>query len=248
MALYLEQGEELTPGAAARPVRAGPARGPPRARLLLLRRDGRRRSRSCSMCSRELDAQPGRGQPAAVSQGRGRPTAERVAVAPDPSKHVIAHVFKVTHRPVRRQARHLPRTPGHGAQPGAQLLVGDARKPIKVAHSVPAAGQGPRRGRAGDPGRHLRGAEDRRAAFRRGAARLARRGSSPPEVGGLPARRCWGSRSAARNAATSRSCPRRCTGLVAEDPVRPRRASRGAERDRALRARRPAPAGDARSG
>ena len=61
----------------------------------------------------ELAPNPLRRQSAAVLQGRGRPQAEEFRSEPDPKKHVLAHVFKVVHRPVRRQARHVPRAPGH---------------------------------------------------------------------------------------------------------------------------------------
>ena len=61
----------------------------------------------------QADAEPDRGQPAAVPQRRGRCGRSRSMPMPDPQKHVLAHVFKVVDRPVRRQARHVPRASGH---------------------------------------------------------------------------------------------------------------------------------------
>ena len=63
---------------------------------------------------------------------------------------------------------------------------------------------------AGDSRRHLRGGESRRAALRRGAARLARRGSLSPEVDHLSAGDGRASRSSRNGAAKSRSSRTPC--------------------------------------
>src|SRR5262249_45505275 len=59
--------------------------------------------------------------------------AERVPVAPDPAKHVIAHVFKISIDPYVGKLGVL-RVHQGTVRPGSQLFVGDARKPIKIAH------------------------------------------------------------------------------------------------------------------
>ncbi|MBV8405304.1 MAG: elongation factor G, partial [Gammaproteobacteria bacterium] len=59
--------------------------------------------------------------------------AQRVPVTPDPARHVIAHVFKVSIDPYVGKLGVL-RVHQGTIRPGSQLFVGDARKPIKIAH------------------------------------------------------------------------------------------------------------------
>jgi elongation factor G len=56
-----------------------------------------------------------------------------VPVSPDPAKHVIAHVFKVTIDPFVGKLG-VFRVHQGTIKGGAQLFVGDGRKPIRVAH------------------------------------------------------------------------------------------------------------------
>ena len=79
-----------------------------------------------------LAPNPAEGNPPPFLKGDGD-AAERVAVSPDPAKHVIAHVFKVTIDPFVGKMG-IFRVHQGTVRPGAQLLVGDARKPIKLAH------------------------------------------------------------------------------------------------------------------
>jgi elongation factor G len=59
--------------------------------------------------------------------------AEAVQVAPDPAQHIVAHVFKIVVDPyVGRTA--MMRVHQGTIRTGAQLFVGDSRKPIKVNH------------------------------------------------------------------------------------------------------------------
>jgi elongation factor G len=60
-------------------------------------------------------------------------SAIRVSVSPDPSQHVIAHVFKVSVDPYVGKLGIFRIHQGTVRQ-GAQLLVGDARKPFRIAH------------------------------------------------------------------------------------------------------------------
>ncbi len=59
--------------------------------------------------------------------------AKRVQVAPDPENHVVAHVFKIAIDPYVGKLGMLRVHQGTIRQ-GSQLFVGDARKPIKIAH------------------------------------------------------------------------------------------------------------------
>ena len=73
---------------------------------------------------------PAEGNPPHFLNGFGEDE-RAVAVSPDPSAHVLAHVFKVSFDPfVGRQA--LIRLHQGTIQKDMQLFVGDARKPIKM--------------------------------------------------------------------------------------------------------------------
>ena len=131
MALYLEQGEEISPEQLHDPFEKA------------LRED---HLVPICFCSAETGAgiaeltrvleklapNPTEGNPPPFLKGEG-PDAVRVSVDPDPSKHVIAHVFKVSIDPFVGKLG-IFRVHQGTVKAGAQLLVGDARKPIKVAH------------------------------------------------------------------------------------------------------------------
>ena len=131
MALYLEQGEEISPEQLHDPFEKA------------LRED---HLVPVCFCSAETGAgvaeltrvleklapNPAEGNPPPFLKGEG-PDAVRVSVDPDPSKHVIAHVFKVSIDPFVGKLG-IFRVHQGTVKAGAQLLVGDARKPIKVAH------------------------------------------------------------------------------------------------------------------
>jgi elongation factor G len=131
MALYLEQGEELNPDQLHDPFEKA------------LRED---HLVPICFCSAETGAgvpelldvlarlapNPAEGNPPPFLKGEGE-SAERVEVSPDPAKHVIAHVFKVTIDPFVGKLG-VFRVHQGTVKPGAQLYVGDARKPVKLAH------------------------------------------------------------------------------------------------------------------
>ena len=75
---------------------------------------------------------PAEGNPPPFLKGTGE-AAVRVPVAPDPASHVIAHVFKVSIDPYVGKLGVLRVHQGTVRQ-GSQLFVGDARKPVKIAH------------------------------------------------------------------------------------------------------------------
>ncbi|HEY6483435.1 MAG TPA: elongation factor G [Steroidobacteraceae bacterium] len=57
----------------------------------------------------------------------------RVRVSPDPDQHVIAHVFKIAIDPYVGKLG-VVRVHQGTLRPGSLLFVGDARKPVKIAH------------------------------------------------------------------------------------------------------------------
>ena len=131
MAVYLEQGEELSPEQLHDPFEKA------------LRED---HLVPVCFCSAETGAgvpellevlarlapDPTEGNPPPFLKGEGH-AAERVEVSPDPSKHVVAHVFKVTIDPFVGKLG-IFRVHQGTVKTGAQLFVGDARKPVKLAH------------------------------------------------------------------------------------------------------------------
>ena len=131
MAVYLEQGEELSPEQLHDPFEqalredhlvpvcfcsAETGAGIPELQDVLLR----------------LMPNPTEGNPPPFLKGEG-PDAVRVEVSPDPDKHVIAHVFKVTIDPFVGKLG-IFRVHQGTVRSGSQLFVGDGRKPIKLAH------------------------------------------------------------------------------------------------------------------
>jgi elongation factor G len=131
MALYLEQGEEISPEQLHDPFEVA------------LRED---HLVPICFCSAETGAgvpelldilaklapNPTEGNPPPFLKGEGA-DAVRVEVSPDPAKHVIAHVFKVTIDPFVGKLG-IFRVHQGTVRSGAQLFVGDGRKPVKLAH------------------------------------------------------------------------------------------------------------------
>ena len=75
---------------------------------------------------------PGEGNPPAFFKGEGS-AAKPMQAQPDPSMHVLAHVFKVTVDPYVGKLGVL-RVHQGTITTGCQLYVGNSRKPFKVAH------------------------------------------------------------------------------------------------------------------
>ncbi|MDM4767955.1 elongation factor G [Pelomonas sp. SE-A7] len=75
---------------------------------------------------------PGEGNPPQFLVGEG-PEAQPLQIAPDPEAHVVAHVFKINADPYLGKLG-LMRVHQGTLKRGAQLFVGHARKPFKVAH------------------------------------------------------------------------------------------------------------------
>ncbi len=75
---------------------------------------------------------PSEGNPPPFLKGEGASMAP-VSVSPDPSKHVIAHCFKIVNDPFRGRLGIFRIHQGR-VTPNTQLYIGDARKPFKVNH------------------------------------------------------------------------------------------------------------------
>jgi elongation factor G len=87
----------------------------------------------------QLMPNPTEGNPPPFLKGEGE-SAQHVDVTPDPDKHVIAHVFKTTIDPYVGKLGILRVHQGTLHQ-GSQLFIGDARKPIKIAHILKLMGR-----------------------------------------------------------------------------------------------------------
>jgi elongation factor G len=131
MALYLEQGEELSPEQLHDPFEQALREGHLVPVCFASAETGAGIPELLTAIVR-LMPNPAEGNPPPFLKGRGE-NAERVPVTQDPSRHVIAHVFKVSIDPYVGKLGVLRVHQGTVRQ-GSQLFVGDARKPVKVAH------------------------------------------------------------------------------------------------------------------
>src|SRR5256885_1734837 len=131
MALYLEQGEELSPEQLHDPFEQALREGHLVPVCFASAESGAGIPEMLQVFER-LMPNPAEGNPPPFLKGAGE-SAARVPVTPDPAKHVIAHVFKVSIDPYVGKLGVL-RVHQGTVRPGSQLFVGDARKPIKIAH------------------------------------------------------------------------------------------------------------------
>jgi elongation factor G len=131
MALYLEQGEELSPGQLHDPFEQALREGHLMPVCFTSAEAGAGVAELLQIIE-QLMPNPAEGNPPPFLKGAGE-AAVRVAVAPDPARHVIAHVFKVSIDPYVGKLGVL-RVHQGTVRAGSQLFVGDARKPIKIAH------------------------------------------------------------------------------------------------------------------
>jgi len=131
MAVYLEQGEEISPEQLHDPFEQALREGHLVPVCFASAETGAGVAELLRVFTRLLP-NPTEGNPPPFLKGSGE-QAQRVSVTPDPSRHVIAHVFKVTIDPYVGKLGVL-RVHQGTVRPGAQLFVGDARKPFKVAH------------------------------------------------------------------------------------------------------------------
>jgi elongation factor G len=131
MALYLEQGEELSPEQLHNPFEQALREGHLVPVCFASADSGAGMAELLQVFER-LMPNPSEGNPPPFLKGNGD-DAERVPVTQDPAQHVIAHVFKVSIDPYVGKLGVL-RVHQGTVRAGSQLFVGDARKPIKIAH------------------------------------------------------------------------------------------------------------------
>ncbi|TDJ32780.1 MAG: elongation factor G [Gammaproteobacteria bacterium] len=98
----------------------------------------------------ELLPNPAEGNPPVFFQGQGD-DAKEVTVEPDPAKHVVAHVFKITNDPFVGKLSMFRIYQGTVTK-DSQLFIGDARKPFKVGHLFEIQGKEHKETDAGIPG------------------------------------------------------------------------------------------------
>ncbi len=82
---------------------------------------------------------PSEGNPPLFFRGEGE-KATSVEVFPEPEKHAVAHVFKISNDPFRGRLG-LFRVHQGTITPNSQLFIGDARKPFKAAHLLRLQGK-----------------------------------------------------------------------------------------------------------
>ncbi len=131
MALYLEQGEELSPEQLHDPFERALREGHLIPVCFTSAETGVGVKELLNIFAR-LMPNPMEGNPPPFIRGEGA-HAERVKVRPDPTQHVIAHVCKVNIDPFVGRLG-IFRVHQGTVRSGAQLFIGDARKPFKVAH------------------------------------------------------------------------------------------------------------------
>jgi elongation factor G len=131
MALYLEQGEELTPQQLHDPFEKALREGHLVPVCFVSGETGTGVPELLTIIER-LMPNPTEGNPPPFLKGASD-GAQRVEVTPDPSRHVVAHVFKVSVDPYVGKLGVFRVHQGTVKQ-GSQLFVGDARKPFKLAH------------------------------------------------------------------------------------------------------------------
>jgi elongation factor G len=131
MALYLEQGEELSPEQLHDPFEKALREGHLVPVCFTSAESGAGIAQLLEVIVR-LMPNPAEGNPPQFLKGTGR-DAEPVEVVPDPARHVLAHVFKISIDPYVGKLG-VFRVHQGTMRPGSQLFVGDARKPFKVAH------------------------------------------------------------------------------------------------------------------
>jgi elongation factor G len=138
MALYLDQGEELSPEQLHDPFEQALREGHLVPVCFASAETGAGIPELLEVIERLLP-NPTEGNPPHFLKGDGE-TAERAKVLPDPDRHVIAHVFKVSIDPYVGKLSFL-RVHQGTVRPGSQLFVGNARKPIKIGHLFKVMGK-----------------------------------------------------------------------------------------------------------
>ncbi|MFZ1575725.1 MAG: elongation factor G [Chromatiaceae bacterium] len=131
MEIYLEQGQELQPEQLHDPFEKALREGHLIPVCYLSAETGAGIPELLEILVR-LMPNPSEGNPPAFMKGEGAGLSP-VVIRPDPNLHVLAHVFKIINDPFRGKLGIFRIHQGR-ITPNSQLLIGDARKPIKVTH------------------------------------------------------------------------------------------------------------------
>ncbi len=131
MALYLEQGDALKPEQLHDPFEQALREGHLVPVCFVSAETGAGIPELLEVFAKLMPS-PAEGNPPPFMKGEGE-GAVRVDVKPDPERHVIAHVFRVAIDPFVGKLG-IFRVHQGTIETGAQLFVGDARKPVKIAH------------------------------------------------------------------------------------------------------------------
>src|SRR6185437_8070177 len=138
MAVYLEQGAEISPEQLHNPFEQALREGHLIPVCFVSAETGAGIPELLRIFER-LMPNPTEGNPPPFFKGEGA-SAQRVRVTPDPDKHVIAHVFKTSIDPYVGKLA-VMRIHQGTVRAGSQLFVGDARKPVKIAHLLKLMGK-----------------------------------------------------------------------------------------------------------
>ena len=138
MEVYLEQGEELSPEQLHEPFEKALREGHLVPICFTSARMGTGIPELLEIFA-NLMPSPLEGNPRPFLKGEGK-EAKPYAVTPDPSKHVIAHVFKVTADPFIGKLGVFRIHQGTMTK-DTQLYIGDARKPFKISHLLKIQGK-----------------------------------------------------------------------------------------------------------
>jgi elongation factor G len=131
MALYLEQGEELSPQQLHDPFEKALREGHLVPVCFVSAETGAGVAELLDIFIR-LMPNPYESNPPLFLKGP-EADAVRVSVTPDPAQHVVAHVFKVSVDPYVGKLG-IFRVHQGTVKPGSQLFAGDARKAFRIAH------------------------------------------------------------------------------------------------------------------
>ena len=149
MELYLEQGEEITPEQLHEPFEQALREGHLIPVCFTSAITGAGIAHLLEIFARLMPS-PGEGNPPQFLRGEGD-AATPVAIAPDPDRHVLAHVFKVTIDPFVGRLGVFRIHQGTVSK-DSQLFIGDGRKPFKVGHLFKLQGKEHREVSKGIPG------------------------------------------------------------------------------------------------
>ncbi|MDR0702022.1 MAG: elongation factor G [Azoarcus sp.] len=138
MARYLEQGEALEPEQLHAPFEAALRDGHLIPVCFVSAQTGAGIRELLDILGK-LMPDPTEGNPPQFLRGEGS-AAVPVDIAPDPTRHALAHVFQISNDPYRGKIA-LFRVHQGAISPGSALFIGDGRKPFKVAHLLRLQGQ-----------------------------------------------------------------------------------------------------------